>query len=187
MYAYFDRDNVALRGLAKYFRKVSKEEREHAEGLMDFQNRRGGRVILQNVPAPLTDFNHVEKGDALNVRMNARVARAECFHEYRDSASHPNARGWLLEPSCRQLTLVAFTQAMELALSLEKVNYAKLKALDKLAVDAEDFNLSDYVDKLLDDQTEDVKRAADYVSQLRRVGKGHGVWAWDQQLYDDYD
>ena len=54
-------------------------------------------------------------------------------------------------------------------------------------MDAEDFNLADYVDKLLDDQTEDVKRAADYVSQLRRVGKGHGVWAWDQQLYDDYD
>ena len=79
------------------------------------------------------------------------------------------------------------TQAMELALSLEKVNYTKLKALDKLAVDAEDFNLADYVDKLLDDQTEDVKRAAEYVSQLRRVGKGHGVWAWDQQLHDDYD
>jgi hypothetical protein len=34
---------------------------------------------------------------------------------------------------------------MELALSLEKLNYAKLKALDKLAVDAEDFNLADYV------------------------------------------
>ena len=33
---------------------------------------------------------------------------------------------------------------MELALSLEKLNYNKLKALDKLAVDAEDFNLADY-------------------------------------------
>ena len=75
---------------------------------------------------------------------------------------------------------------MELALSLEKLNYGKLKALDKLAVDHEDFNLSDVVDRLLDDQTEDVKRAADYVSQLRRVGKGHGTWAWDQELYDEY-
>ena len=34
---------------------------------------------------------------------------------------------------------------MELALSLEKLNYEKLKALDKLAVEAEDFNLADYV------------------------------------------
>jgi ferritin heavy chain len=41
-------------------------------------------------------------------------------------------------------------------------------------------------DELLDDQTEDVKRAADYVSQLRRVGKGHGTWAWDQELYEKY-
>ena len=76
---------------------------------------------------------------------------------------------------------------MELALSLEKLNYDKLKVLDKLAVDAEDFNLADYVDDLLEEQTKDVKRAADYVSQLRRVGKGHGTWAWDQQLYDEYD
>lgn len=143
MYAYFDRDNVALRGMAKYFHKVSNDEREHAQSLMDYQNRRGGRVMLQTIPAPLSEFNHTEKGDALN--------------------------------------------AMELALSLEKLNYQKLKNLDKLAVDAEDFNLADYVDKLLDDQTEDVKRAADYVSQLRRVGKGHGTWAWDQQLYEDYE
>ena len=41
---------------------------------MDFQNRRGVSVILQSIAAPLTEFNHVEKGDALNVRMEARVA-----------------------------------------------------------------------------------------------------------------
>ena len=35
---------------------------------LDFQNRRGGRVILQMLPAPQTEFNDVEKGDALNVR-----------------------------------------------------------------------------------------------------------------------
>ena len=71
MYAYFDRDNVALRGLAKYFRKTSQEEREHAESLMEFQNQRGGRVSLQNIPAPLREFNHTDKGDALNVRRGA--------------------------------------------------------------------------------------------------------------------
>lgn len=68
MYAYFDRDNVALPGLARYFRKTSDEEREHAEKLIDFQNRRGGRVRLSLIPAPLSDFDHAEKGDALNVR-----------------------------------------------------------------------------------------------------------------------
>ena len=37
MSAYFDRDNVALPGLASYFRAASLEERGHATTLMDFQ------------------------------------------------------------------------------------------------------------------------------------------------------
>ena len=37
MSAYFDRDNVALPGMASYFRAASEEERTHAQELMDFQ------------------------------------------------------------------------------------------------------------------------------------------------------
>ncbi|KAL0450977.1 UNVERIFIED_CONTAM: Ferritin-1, chloroplastic [Sesamum latifolium] len=37
LYAYFDRDNVALKGLAKFFKEGSQEEREHAEKLMEYQ------------------------------------------------------------------------------------------------------------------------------------------------------
>jgi hypothetical protein len=39
---------------------------------------------------------------------------------------------------------------MELALSLEKLNYSKLIHLDKLATEAGDYNLADYVDAMLD-------------------------------------
>lgn len=46
---YFDRDDVALHGFAKFFRKQSEEEREHAEKLMKFQNKRGGRIVLQDI------------------------------------------------------------------------------------------------------------------------------------------
>jgi ferritin heavy chain len=42
MYAYFERDNVALPGLAKYFKDASVEEREHAEMFMDYQVPRPG-------------------------------------------------------------------------------------------------------------------------------------------------
>lgn len=52
---HFERDDIALRGFAKYFRKNSLEEREHGEKLMDFQNKRGGRVVLQNVQKPERD------------------------------------------------------------------------------------------------------------------------------------
>ncbi|TXG68612.1 hypothetical protein EZV62_003547 [Acer yangbiense] len=37
LFAYFDRDNVALKGLAKFFKESSEEEREHAEKLMEYQ------------------------------------------------------------------------------------------------------------------------------------------------------
>ena len=37
MSTYFNRDNVALPGLASYFREQSDEERGHAQLLMDFQ------------------------------------------------------------------------------------------------------------------------------------------------------
>ena len=52
---YFDRDDVALPGFAKFFRKSSEEEREHAEKLMQFQNMRGGRIVLQDIKKPDRD------------------------------------------------------------------------------------------------------------------------------------
>ncbi|XP_072348449.1 ferritin heavy chain-like [Scyliorhinus torazame] len=55
MYAFFDRDDVALKNFAKFFKNQSHEEREHAEKLMKFQNQRGGRVILQDVSKPDRD------------------------------------------------------------------------------------------------------------------------------------
>jgi len=52
---YFDRDDVALPGFAKFFCESSKEEREHSEILMKFQNQRGGRIVLQDVKKPERD------------------------------------------------------------------------------------------------------------------------------------
>ena len=46
---YFDRDDVALKGFSKFFKHSSDEEREHAEKLMAFQNKRGGRIVLQDI------------------------------------------------------------------------------------------------------------------------------------------
>uniref|UniRef100_UPI00398EE6AD ferritin heavy chain-like n=1 Tax=Pristiophorus japonicus TaxID=55135 RepID=UPI00398EE6AD len=51
---YFDRDDVALRHFAEFFKEQS-HEREHAEKLMEFQNRRGGRIILADIKKPEQD------------------------------------------------------------------------------------------------------------------------------------
>jgi ferritin heavy chain len=52
---YFERDDVALHGFAKYFKHNSEEEREHAEKLMKYQNLRGGRVVLRDISRPQKD------------------------------------------------------------------------------------------------------------------------------------
>ncbi|XP_026203493.1 ferritin, middle subunit-like [Anabas testudineus] len=49
---YFSRDDVALPGFAHFFKHESHEEREHAEKLLSFQNKRGGRIFLQDVKKP---------------------------------------------------------------------------------------------------------------------------------------
>ncbi|CAI0377948.1 unnamed protein product [Linum tenue] len=139
MYAYFDRDNVALKGLAKFFKESSEEEREHAEKLMEYQNKRGGKVKLQSILMPLSEFDHAEKGDAL--------------------------------------------YAMELALSLEKLTNEKLLNLHSVAESSNDVQLTDFVEgEFLAEQVESIKQISEYVAQLRRIGKGHGVWHFNQML-----
>ncbi|KAJ9548840.1 hypothetical protein OSB04_021383 [Centaurea solstitialis] len=131
MYAYFDRDNVALKGLAKFFKESSDEERDHAEKLMEYQNARGGRVKLHSIVNPPSEYEHAEKGDAL--------------------------------------------YAMELALSLEKLTNEKLLCLHAVADTNNDPQMTDFIEgEFLAEQVEAIKKIAEYVSQLRRVGKGHG-------------
>ena len=73
--------------------------------------------------------------------------------------------------------------AMELALSLEKLNFAKLRQLNEAACEKADAPLSDFIEsELLAEQAESVYEHARYVSQLRRVGKGHAVWHFDREL-----
>ncbi|XP_060112583.1 ferritin heavy chain B-like [Heteronotia binoei] len=55
MSSYFDRDDVALRHVAEFFRSQSHEEREHADKLLGFQSQRGGRVLLQDIKKPERD------------------------------------------------------------------------------------------------------------------------------------
>ncbi|XP_059668059.1 ferritin-3, chloroplastic-like [Cornus florida] len=144
LYAYFDRDNVALKGLAKFFKESSEEEREHAEKFMEYQNKRGGRVKLHSILMPPSEFDHVEKGDAL--------------------------------------------YAMELALSLEKLTNEKLLCLHKVACQNNDPQMADFIEtEFLTEQVDAIKKIADYVTQLRLVGKGHGVWHFDQMLLHEGD
>ncbi|RWS25622.1 hypothetical protein B4U80_04729 [Leptotrombidium deliense] len=49
---HFDRDDVAFNNVHKFFKEQSDEEREHAQKFMKYQNKRGGRIVLQDVKRP---------------------------------------------------------------------------------------------------------------------------------------
>ncbi|XP_026567665.1 ferritin light chain, oocyte isoform-like [Pseudonaja textilis] len=52
---YYTRDDVALSKFASFFHHLSEEKHEQAEKFLTFQNRRGGRVVLQDVKKPEQD------------------------------------------------------------------------------------------------------------------------------------
>merc|ERR1711934_122300 len=54
MSSWFNRDDQALHGFAGHFKTESGEEREHGMKLMEYQNKRGGRVVFQDVAKPTT-------------------------------------------------------------------------------------------------------------------------------------
>ena len=53
--SYFGRGNVGLDKLKDFFGKQSLEEREHADKLMNYQNMRGGKVLLNTVSPVIID------------------------------------------------------------------------------------------------------------------------------------
>uniref|UniRef100_A0A452IL98 Ferritin n=1 Tax=Gopherus agassizii TaxID=38772 RepID=A0A452IL98_9SAUR len=52
---YFDRDDVALKHMAQFLKEQSHEEWEHAEKFLKYQNKRGGRIVLQDIKKPEQD------------------------------------------------------------------------------------------------------------------------------------
>ncbi|KAI3902694.1 hypothetical protein MKX01_007771 [Papaver californicum] len=141
VYTYFDWDYVALEGFAKFFKEAIVEKRERAELLIEYQNKRGGRVKLDMMLIPTSEFDHFEKGEALF--------------------------------------------AMEFALSLEKSTNMKLLQLHSVADENNDVQLAEFVEStFLTKQVEAIKKISEFITQLRRVGKGYGVWHFDQMLLD---
>ena len=52
MAAHFDRDDEAGLGYSKFFSPKAKCKRSLAESLIQYQNRRGGRVVFQVISRP---------------------------------------------------------------------------------------------------------------------------------------
>ncbi|XWS43887.1 hypothetical protein CRYUN_Cryun16bG0143100 [Craigia yunnanensis] len=51
-----------------------------------------------------------------------------------------------------------------------------------------DAQMAEFIEReFLSEQVEAIKKISEYVAQLRMVGKGHGVWHFDQRLLHEGD
>jgi len=131
---HFDRDDVALPGFKKFFKESSDEEKEHAQKLMEFQNKRGGRIVLQDIAKPIK-------------------------------------QDWS-----------SGLEAMEAALELEKTVNQALLDLHAIATKHNDPQFCDFLEThYLSEQVEAIKKLADYVTNLKRVGPGLGEYLFDKE------
>merc|ERR1712201_66325 len=62
MSSWFNRDDQALHGFAAHFKNESGEERAHGMKLTEYQVKRGGKVVFQDIAKPTT----MEWGTALD-------------------------------------------------------------------------------------------------------------------------
>jgi len=92
MSSYFNRDDVALLGMAKFCKESSDEEKEHAEKLMKYQNSRGGRVVYGSIEAPsTTEYGGCVQGLTLALDLEKKVNKALLdLHKVADSHNDPH-------------------------------------------------------------------------------------------------
>ena len=75
--------------------------------------------------------------------------------------------------------------AMQVALALERTGNQSLLDLHKIAEKHDDPQMQDFLEQnYLHEQVEAIKQLDDYVTNLKKVGPGHGEWHLNQELED---
>ncbi|CAI2727176.1 unnamed protein product [Schistosoma spindalis] len=91
-FTYFDRDDVSFPKAAEFFRKASHEEREHAEKLAKYQNKRGGRIEFMDLRAfQKTELNDLE--EAFKIALNSEKSIYQSLLELHNVAEQHNDPG----------------------------------------------------------------------------------------------
>ncbi|KAL5021586.1 hypothetical protein ScPMuIL_000741 [Solemya velum] len=169
---YFSRADVALPGFHKFFEEMSKEEREHAELLMDYVNKRGGELSLADIR--LQDTCNVISEELAKQMTLGRDTACICYFMSAKREKSNTACG---------LRDIWFNgrMAMEDALVLERYVNEQLLALRRDSDD--DPHLCHVIEHhFLEEQVDSIKKFGDYIKQLNRAGSGLGEYLFDQKL-----
>ncbi|CAG2175772.1 unnamed protein product [Oppiella nova] len=193
---YFNRDDVALQGFSDFFKGRADEERGHARKFMEYQNKRGGRIVLQDITKPakqdgcyvyeqlawyfnrddvaLQGFSDFFKGRADEERGHARK-----FMDYQ------NKRGGriVLQDITKPAKQDGWTplEAIEASLQLERTVNQALLDLQGVGNRTNDPEFTDFIEsEFLHEQVDDIKKLGDHVTNLKRVGTGLGEYLFDK-------
>ncbi|KAK3595299.1 hypothetical protein CHS0354_004447 [Potamilus streckersoni] len=173
---YFSRGDVALPGFAKFFESASKEEREHATMLMDYVNKRGGYISLQNIQYKTMCDTIKQKDSELGFETDACICN---FMSHKKDLKKE-----IVKDTCPEdrATWKNGLWAMQDALVAERYVNSQLLQLHSDA-DKTDAHLSHILEHhFLDEQVESIKKISDYITQLERVGDGLGEYLFDKSL-----
>ncbi|KAK3095865.1 hypothetical protein FSP39_020122 [Pinctada imbricata] len=170
---YFARADVALYGFAKFFAAAAKEERTHAEKMMEYINKRGGEVELGDIK--LQDVclavSQLLQASTLTTEKSAACI---CYFMSRD-VENVDAQCGLRKDWFSGL------MAMEDTLMLER--YVNQQLLDIHERNDGDPHFSHTMEhEFLDEQVDSIKKIGDMVTQLRRAGKDLGEYIFDEKL-----
>lgn len=182
--SYFQRADVALHGIHKFFAAASLEEREHAQKLIDYINMRGGHVKLENIQlssACTAIKNHSTRSKSLTgtVAEDKRMCICNFVLIKPDSS---------MSTECGDDDRDEWKNGLygfEDALITERFVNQKLLDLHKKAEDNNDAHLSHLLEHdFLEEQVESIYQLATYVTRLNSFKNNYklGEYLFDQKL-----
>lgn len=177
--SYFQRADVSLSGIRKFFSEASLEERQHAQMLIDYINKRGGYAQFDEIDLKgscETVLAHSEKDSSGLADFQERRMCICGFVATKTVNDRCGSRGTWKEG------LMAF----EDALAIERYVNEQLLNIHKDADDNKDVHLTHILEhEFLEEQVSSISKLAHYVTRLRSFAQGNyklGEYIFDQHL-----
>jgi ferritin heavy chain len=178
--SYFQRADVSLSGISKFFAEASLEERTHAQSLIDYINKRGG----------YTQFDSIDpKGscEAVLAYLATDTSGLDKFGDRRLCICGYVATKNFNEDCGERGTWKEGLMAFEDALAIERYVNEQLLNIHKKADDQDDAHLAHILEhEFLEEQVSSISKLAHFVTRLRSFEKGNnyklGEYIFDQHL-----
>ncbi|BFY98483.1 hypothetical protein BsWGS_01523 [Bradybaena similaris] len=178
--SYFERADVSLPGIAKFFSEASLEERQHAQALIDYINKRGGHAQFEKIDLKGSCelvWNYLTgESSGLGSYQNRRLCICGFVSTQAFNSKCDERNLW-------KEGLMAF----EDALAIERFVNKELLDLHKEADARKDAHLAHILEhEFLEEQVSSISKLARFVTRLRSFADGNnyklGEYIFDQHM-----